>query len=127
MTLSVLKATQHQIKGLLLNDKYERICKSCPEKRETEKGGDHKTLIPDNQLSGQVFNHAPPKHRCGTLPLHQPVWYNQNSITSTTWSISIIAPRLLLQPKMPLVQQDWNFILPQGKVKDALSHTYTPL
>jgi len=35
MTLSVLKATQHQIKGLLLNDKYERISKkSSPEERE---------------------------------------------------------------------------------------------
>jgi len=94
------------------------------------KGGGEKTtktLIPDNQLSGQLFNHAPPKYTYGALPLHQPVWYNQNSINSRTWNISKIAPRLLLEPKQPPVQQDWNFILPQGKVKDALSHTYTPL
>lgn len=126
MILSVLKATQHQIKGLRLNDKYERICKkSCP-----EGGGERmttKTLIPGNQLSGQVFNHAPPKYMCGALPLHHPAWYNQNSIKSRTWNISIIATRLLLEPKQPLVQQDWNFILSQGKVKDALSHTYSPL
>lgn len=128
MTLSVSNATQHQIKGLLLNDKYERICKkSCPGERE--RGGEMttKTLIPDNQLYGQVFNHAPPKYTCGALPLHQSVWYNQNSIKSRTWNISIIAPRLLLEPKQPLVPQDWNFMLPQAKVTDALSHTSTPL
>jgi hypothetical protein len=66
MTLSVLKATQHPIIGLLSTNKSERICnKSCPEERvrrwEGEGGTTTKTLIPDNQLSGQVFNHAPPK------------------------------------------------------------------
>jgi hypothetical protein len=99
------------------------FARSCALKREREGEMTTKILNPDNQLSGQVFNHAPPKHMCGALPLHQPVWYNQNSIKSRTWNISITAPRLLLGPTQLLVQQDWNFILPQGKVKDACSHT----
>jgi hypothetical protein len=57
-----MKDTQHQIIGLLL---IWKICKHLQEAVPwglVGEGVTTKTLNPDNQLSGQVSNHAPPKY-----------------------------------------------------------------
>jgi hypothetical protein len=61
MTLSELRAIHHQIKGLLLNDKYERICKNlCPEGRE--RGGGEIPQKPSIQITNYLA-------KCSTMHL----------------------------------------------------------